>query len=75
MPETLTAIAKAFNFPPDFVFEKAGILPQKTDLSPIKRTAIHAIESADDDDVDFIYKWLIDRQEHSRKLTLQTRTK
>jgi transcriptional regulator with XRE-family HTH domain len=75
MPETLTAIAKAFNFPPDYVFEKAGILPPKSDLSPIKRAAIHAIESATDDDVEFINKWLTDRNEHGRKLTLQTRLK
>jgi len=72
---TATAIAHALQLPPELVFEKAGLLPPtKTDLSPIKRAAIHAIETADDEDVDFINRWLNDRQEHkSAKLTLQPR--
>lgn len=74
MPETLTAISKAFDLPPDYVFEKAGILPSRSDLSPIKRAAIHAIESATDDDVEFINEWLNKREGH-KKLTLQTRLK
>lgn len=35
--ESLTAIAHALRLPPDLVFEKAGVLPPKLELSPIKR--------------------------------------
>ncbi len=72
--DSLSAIARVLRLPPDLVYEKANVFPANTDLSPVKRAAIHAIETADDEDVDFINRWLNDRQEHkSAKLTLQPR--
>jgi transcriptional regulator with XRE-family HTH domain len=70
--DALSKIAIALNLSPDFVFEKAGLLPPKSDISSTKRAAIHAIEDADEDDADFIYKWLTERKQH-KKLSLQTR--
>jgi len=69
---TVKAIAKALHLSPEQVFEKAGILPPKPELSEVKRAAIHALEDADEEDADFIYKWLSDRKER-QKLTFQPR--
>ena len=44
----LNAIARAFKLPADLVFEKAGKLPAKSDLSPKKREFLHMLEQVDD---------------------------
>lgn len=43
----LVALAKAFSYPIDVVFEKAGLVSPKPSLSPIKRKLMHVIESED----------------------------
>ena len=73
--ETLMKIAHALQLPPEFVFEKAGLLPPKPELSAVKRAAIHAIQDAEEDDADFIYKWLTERNEHKKFSSLQPRPK
>ena len=73
--DSLSSIARALHLPPELVYEKASVFPPKSDLSAIKRAAIHAIESATEDDVEFINEWLTKREGHSKKLTLQTKAK
>ena len=72
--KTFVALANALNYDIEYVLERADLTPPKTDLSPIKRAAIHAIESATEDDVEFINEWLNKREGH-KKLTLQTKPK
>ena len=75
-PDVVRNIGKYLGIDEVEIFRIAEIVlsSPKTDLSPVKRAAIHAIETADDEDVDFINRWLNDRQEHkSAKLTLQPR--
>lgn len=38
-PEALIAIAKAFDFPPEDVFRKAGILPEKHEIDQLSQEA------------------------------------
>lgn len=45
-------IAKALNLPIDLVYEKAGILPPKPELSPIKRALFHLAEGLPDSDIE-----------------------
>lgn len=56
--DTLTAFARALKLPPELVFEKAGILPPKNDLSPIKRAAINIVENLSEEDAAFIENFL-----------------
>lgn len=65
--DTLTAIAHALRLPPDLVFEKAGVLPQKTELSPIKRALLHAAEGLPESDVKLALSLLEQRQEYYKK--------
>lgn len=48
----LRKIAKALNLPADLVFEKAGVLPPKPELSPIKRALFHLAEGLPDSDIE-----------------------
>lgn len=48
MPKTLIAIARALHLPADLVFEKAGLLPPKSELSAKKRELLARLENADD---------------------------
>lgn len=76
-PEVVRAIGDFLGVEEIELFRIAEIVltSPKTDLSPIKRAAIHAIESATEDDVEFINEWLTKREGHSKKLTLQTKAK
>lgn len=65
--DTLTNIAHALKLPPDFIFEKAGVLPPKTELSPIKRALLHATEGLPDSDVQLALSLLEQRQEFYKK--------
>ena len=65
--ETLTKIAHALQLPPDLVFEKAGVLPQKTELSPIKRALLHAAEGLPESDLQLALSLLEQRQEYYKK--------
>lgn len=75
--ETLTKIAHALRFPPELVFEKAGLLPQKPELSALKRTLIHQIEideTLPDSDIEMLINLLELRRNYyenksSRRLT------
>ncbi len=46
--KSLTNIAQAFKLPVDFVFEKAGLLPPNSELSPIHREIIHLVKQLPD---------------------------
>lgn len=63
----LRKIAKALNLPADFVFEKAGVLPPKPELSPIKRALIHLAEGMPDSDIEVAIAVLEQREEYYRK--------
>lgn len=60
-------IAHALKLPVDFVFEQAGLLPQKPELSPIKRKLVHVIESSLDSDVEIAITLLEQRQDFYKK--------
>ncbi len=65
--QALTAIAHALRLPPDLVFEKAGILPPKIELSPIKRKLAHLAEDLPDSDVEIAIALLEQRSEYYKK--------
>lgn len=64
---SLRKIAKAFNLPTDFVFEKAGILPPKPELSPVKRALLHLAEGLPDSDLEMVISLLEQRTEYYKK--------
>ena len=68
-PDSLTAIAHALKLPVDLVFEKAKMLPQKPELSPIKRKLIHVAESDElqDSDIELAITILEQRIEFNKK--------
>lgn len=63
--DSLRKIAHAFKLPVELVFEKAGLLPPKPELSPIKRKLIHVAESEElaDSDVELAITLLEQRLE------------
>lgn len=63
----LRKIAHALKLPVDLVFEQAGLLPQKPELSPIKRKLIHVAQDMPDSDVEIAITLLEQRQEFYRK--------
>lgn len=65
--DTLQAIAHALKLPPDLVFEKAGLLPPKIELSPIKRKLAHLAEGLPDSDVEIAIALLEQRSEYYKK--------
>lgn len=65
--QALTAIAHALRLPPDLVFEKAGILPPKPELSPIKRALLHAADGLPDSDLQIALSILEQRREYYKK--------
>lgn len=65
--DSLKAVAIALKLPPDLVFEKAGVLPQKIELSAIKRALLHATEGLPDSDVQLALSLLEQRQEYYKK--------
>lgn len=64
---TARAIARALKLPPELVFEKAGLLPPKPELSPIKRKLAHLAEDLPDSDVETAIALLEQRQEYYKK--------
>lgn len=64
---TARAIAIALKLPPDFVFEKLGILPQKAELSAIKRKLLHLTEGLPESDVELAISLLEQRQDYYKK--------
>ncbi len=65
--DAVRKIAKALKLPPEFVFEKAGKLPSKPELSTIKRKLAHLAESLPDSDVEIAIALLEQRSEYYRK--------
>ncbi len=66
-PKTLEAIAHALKLPVDLVYEKAGILPKKPELSPIKRKLVHVAEELPDSDIELAITLLEQRQEFYKR--------
>jgi transcriptional regulator with XRE-family HTH domain len=66
-PKTLESIAHALRLPPEFVFEKAGILPPKPELTPIKRKLLHLAEGLPDSDIELALSILEQRQDYYKK--------
>ena len=65
--KTLIAIAQAFHLPPELVFEKAGLLPAKSELSPIKRALLHLAKDLPDSDIEMVVAQLEQRTEYYKK--------
>lgn len=65
--KTGNAIAHALKLPPDLVFEKAGMLPAKTELSPLKRTLVNLIKDLPDSDLEMVIALLEQRSEYYKK--------
>lgn len=65
--QAINAIAHALKLPPDLVFEKAGLLPAKIELSPIKRKLAHLAEDLPDSDVEIAIALLEQRSEYYKK--------
>jgi transcriptional regulator with XRE-family HTH domain len=65
----LRKLAHAFKLPPEFVFEKAGLLPPKPELSVAKQRLLHVAESEEllDSDIDLVVTLLEQRIELYRK--------
>lgn len=56
--DTLTKIAQALRLPPELVFEKAGVLPPKTELPPKHRELMEKLKTASEADVQFVIDML-----------------
>lgn len=65
--KTGKAIARALKLPVDVVFEKAGILPAKVELSPIRRALLYASEGLPDSDIQIALSILEQRQDFYKK--------
>ena len=65
--DSLIAIARALKLPTDLVFEKAGLLPPKVELSPIKRKLAHLAENLPDSDLEMVIALLEQRQNYYKK--------
>lgn len=65
--EVLVKIARALKLPPDLVFEKAGKLPPKSELSPIKRKLAHVAQDLPDSDVEMAISLLEQRDAYYKK--------
>lgn len=66
-PKTLTALAKGFGYPVEYVFEVFGLLPPKPELSPVKRALLHVAEGLPDSDVKLALSLLEQREEYYKK--------
>jgi len=66
-PDTLIAIAHALKLPVDLIFEKAGLLQPKSELSAVKRKLLHVAETSFDSDVEIAITLLEQRQEYYKK--------
>jgi len=56
--EALQKIAHALKLPPELVFEKAGLLPPKSELSPKKRELMEKLQHSTDADAQFVIDML-----------------
>lgn len=52
--EALASIAHALRLPADLVFEKAGLLPPKSDLTPLQRSIMEMVKNLPDNDLSMI---------------------
>jgi transcriptional regulator with XRE-family HTH domain len=66
-PTTLKALARAFNYPPDLLFEFVNLLPAKPEPSPIKRALLHISEGLPNSDIQLAITLLEQRQEYYKK--------
>lgn len=67
MPETVKAIARALEYPLEFVYEKAGFLEEKPQLSVIKRKLAHLAENLPDSDLEMVIALLEQRLDFYKK--------
>lgn len=66
-PKTLTAIAHGLKLPPDYVFEKAGILPPKPELNSLQRELLYASQGMPESDIRMALQILETRAEYYAK--------
>lgn len=63
----LRKLAKALRLPPELVFEKAGLLPPKTELSPLRRALLHLAQDLPDSDIELAIKILETRADYYKQ--------
>lgn len=65
--EILVAIARALRLPPEYVFEKAELLPTKCELSPTKRSLAYLAKELPDSDLEMVIALFEQRLEYYQK--------
>jgi len=66
-PKTLKALAHAFDYPLDLLYEFVNLLPKKKELSAIKRKLAQVAEDVPDSDVEIAIALLEQRKEFYKK--------
>ena len=66
-PKTLKALGNAFNYDADYMFELVGLLPSKTELSPIKRMLLKLAKELPDSDIEMVISLLEQRTAYYKK--------
>ena len=65
--DSLSAIARALHLPAELVFEKAGVLPPKQELSPIKRAVLYLAQDLPDSDLQMVLALLEQRTDYYKQ--------
>jgi transcriptional regulator with XRE-family HTH domain len=72
--DALTKIAKAFKLPTELVFEKAGLLPPRTDLSPVDRIIMDLVKNLPENDKKAFQAMLEAWEENKKSTTAAPKT-
>lgn len=56
--DTCTAIAKAFDLPPETVFRAAGLLPPAPEITPVMERALYYLSQLDPEDQERVMLYL-----------------
>jgi transcriptional regulator with XRE-family HTH domain len=65
--DALTGIARALKLPRELVFEKAGLLPPKTELTAPQRAVLYLLKDLPDSDAEMVLALLEQRAEYYTK--------
>ena len=66
-PKTLSALAKAFGYEAQYLFELTEILPAKTKLSPARQKLLNMSNDLPESDIELATSLLEQRQEYYKK--------
>lgn len=65
--QTAESIATALDYPPEFVFRMAGILPPDREKNPTDEELLHLYNQLDPDEQEEIRKWVRFKVEENKK--------